>query len=277
MIHDQPHYSSSMSHLTTEVRTNKNGVPVRKRVRVNGTITSKTTVPAPSMTFDVPAAMAMLDVICSRIPKPDDVRSPLIRELVYAGMEDDEAVNFLALVYMPQELLEETYEFINSRPKSSHHRQAFFRFANDAYFEMPPEQANVFVANAIRSTPEAARFSEFMKERFAGMGTHGIEPLKPMNGTDVLAAQSMVAVLDAASKVPAREASRYMNASEFLNRNGTNEYVEITDSELARLVLQAGERCPEMVAVIRDRKTLDPDLIASILDAPAPAVSHGIL
>lgn len=271
-----------MSYLVPEVHVNKNGVSVTKHVRPNRQrAVSMAGVPAPNTAFDPVAASAILLVLTTRAPTPgEDRRVTLIRDMVNAGMDDDDAVNFLALPYMPVELLEKTARYIDldTRKKwKAEHRQSFFRFANDAYFEMPADEASSAVANAIDFMPEGVRFTDHVPERLSELKRFGIDFNSKLSGTDALAAQSMIAVLDVASKLPTRAVEDYLADSGELDRNGVPVHTYIKDPELADLVLRSGERYPQLVEIILDRKTLDPALLEMILDSPAPSIREGIL
>jgi hypothetical protein len=125
--------------------------------------------------------------------------------------------------------------------------------------------------------PEGVQFTDHVPERLTELKRFGIDCNKLLSGTDELAAQSMIAVLDVSIKLPTRKVEDYLEDSGELDRNGIPVHTYIKDPELADLVLRSGERYPRLVEIIMERKTLDPALLGMILDAPAPSISEGIL
>ena len=223
-----------------------------------------TEVEAPLLSKPVLASAALL-MISTTIPEPGDRRAHLIREMVNLGWDDDDAVEFLALVAMPVDLLEETRRFIlDAKPKSlARRRQRFFQFANDMFYRHLKEQACVAVRNGMLIAPESgAKFVPYMSERMEYLRErHGIDYTQELNDAQLLAAKGLMAVMKAQPRIGEE----------------SDDFGIIDDDALAALTIEIGERYPELVRYIDERSSLDVELLRDLMESPASAVATGVL
>lgn len=212
-------------------------------------------------------ASAALLVACIRTTDKSDRRTDLIREMVNAGMDDDEAVEFLALTVMPLEMLEAVSVFIANpdihKTDIADHRQNFFRFANDAFHTLPWEEACTVVTNGMMVNP-VFTYNDCMLERVASLRSHGVDCSGELSRKDVVYAKGLIALMD---------------SWPFLDDRKTSEltFASVDDSNLAALVRDTGERYPELIQLIRERSTLEVAMLRAVMESPSPAVRSGML
>jgi hypothetical protein len=210
-------------------------------------------------------ASAALLVISSTIPAPEDRRAHLIREMVNLGWDDDDAVEFLALVAMPLDLLEETLLFLTSVDEKwqAKRRQRFFQFANDMFHDHLRDQAVVAVRNGMKiASDDNPKFFADMKERSDYLRErHGIDLTQELDAAQSLTATALMALM----------------AGPLSTLGGAEEYGIIKDDALAALAVEAGEDYPELIRHILERTSLDVELLSSLMNSPASAVAVGVL
>lgn len=209
-------------------------------------------------------ASAVLLVISTTIPAPEDRRAHLIREMVNLGWDDDDAVEFLALVAMPMDLLEETRLFLTAVDEQwwPKRRQRFFRFANDMFHDHLSDQAVVAVRNGMSITTESPMFIADLKERGDYLREqHGIDLTQEMDDGQTLAAKALMTLME-----------QPLDAL-----GGADDFGIIKDDKLAALAIEVGEGYPELIRHILERNSLDVELLRSMMTSPAHAVSAGVL
>lgn len=234
----------------------------------------------PPALSDVPTASAALMLLTMKTSNEDDRRSTLVREMVNSAMDDDEAVEFLSLIVMPLEMLEDVSEFIQRGNKrdASRHRQAFFRFANDAFFTMPQEQACAVVNNAMKVTQGNELFTESSLDRMKELHRVGIDYRQALEGDDLVTARRICFFVSCAILLSDEVGKRYFGQSETqMQSNGLLEFAYIKDDEVKELVLNSGDRFDAMLDVMFERDSCDPALLREVLENPSPAINDGIL
>jgi hypothetical protein len=210
-------------------------------------------------------ASAALLVVSTTIPAPGDRRAHLIREMVNLGWDDDDAVEFLALVAMPLDLLEETRLFLTAVDEKwwALRRQRFFQFANDMFHDHLQAQAIVAVRNGMKlTTDESPMFIADLKERAEYLlERHRIDLTQELNPTQAIAAEALLTLMEQPLET----------------LGGAGDYGIIKDDRLAELAVEAGEDYPELIRHILERNSIDVELLHGLMNAPAPAVSDGVL
>lgn len=212
-------------------------------------------------------ASAVLLVACTSGDKKNH-RFDLIREIINAGMNDDEAVEFLALAVMPDAMLEETRRFIIRSDIHAgdlrNHRQNFFAFANDVFHAVAWGEACTIVSNAMVLSP-VFHHIDSMGERIESLRAHGIDCSGELTPEQFIYGKGLLALMDSYPFLSVSESAGHLT-------NGS-----IEDTDLAVLIKESGDRYPELIDIIRERSTVDIELLRSMIDSPSPAVRSGTL
>lgn len=214
----------------------------------------------PLLSDPVKASAALL-IVSTTIPEPENRRAHLIREMVNMGWDDSPSVEFLALVAMPTDLLEETLLFLKDAPLKAQEkrRQRFFRFANDMFHEYLQTKAVTAVRNGmIVAGNKQAKFINNLKERSDYLRErHGIDLTGELDSAQITTASALLAVM------------QHMGTE--------HAYDGIPDEALAELVVEVGEDYPVLIRHMVDRSSFDPELLREMMESSSPAVVSGTL
>jgi hypothetical protein len=144
----------------------------------------------------------------------------------------------------------------------SDHRQNFFRFANDTYHTLPPEEACTVVGNAMTLSPVFTD-NECMDERIVSLRSLGVDCSRELTEDEIVYGRALIALMD---------------SRPFLSPDveGVTFY-SVTDPELVSVIRDSGTRYPELIDFIRERSTVDAAVLREVLESPSPAVRSGML
>lgn len=212
-------------------------------------------------------ASAVLLVACTSGGQGNH-RYDVIREIVNEGMDDDEAVEFLALAVMPDEMLEQTRQFITNPAIGAgelpDHRQNFFRFANDVFHTIPWGEACTIVSNAMVLSP-VFHHVDCMAERVESLRTHSVDCSRELTEEELTYGKGLLALMDSWPFLRVYDSAPSLR------------FESVDDDELASLVRDSGERYPELIDFIRERSTVDVAILTEMMGSPSPAVRSGML